>query len=108
MGVAALTLASCGGGDSYTAPAPAPVPVPVPAPPTTVSGTAAIGAPIAGSVFAIDINGKVSPAATTSALGAFTLNVAGMTAPFILTITGTAGGQLVTLNSIANRGGADG
>jgi hypothetical protein len=103
LAVAAFTLASCGGGDSYSPPAPAPVPVPVP--PTTVTGTAAIGAPIAGSVVAVDINGKVSPAATTSALGAFTVNIAGMTAPFILTITGTAGGQLVTLNSIATTAG---
>jgi hypothetical protein len=36
---------------------------------------------------------------------AFTVNVAGMTAPFILTITGTSGGQLVTLNSIATAAG---
>jgi hypothetical protein len=98
-GAAALTLAGCGGsGNSNNTEITHPAA-------TTLSGTAAIGAPIAGSVFAIDINGKVSPAATTSALGAFTIDVGGMTAPFILTITGTAGGQLVTLNSIATAAG---
>lgn len=82
-----------------------PVVAPVVTAATTLSGTAAIGQPIAGSVFAIDINGKVSPAATTTALGAFVLDVGGMTAPYILSITGSAGGKQVTLNSIATAAG---
>ena len=64
-------------------------------------GTAAVGVPINGTVVAIDINGVMSPAATTTAQGAFVVNVNGMTAPFILTITGTANGKQVSLNSIA-------
>ncbi|MGV8893841.1 MAG: hypothetical protein ACOH2K_13040 [Burkholderiaceae bacterium] len=94
------SLAACGGGGSGTAITPPDVPGA-----TTLSGTAAIGQPIAGSVFAIDINGKMSPAATTTALGAFVLDVGGMTAPYILSITGSAGGQQVTLNSIATAAG---
>lgn len=50
---------------------------------------------------AIDANGNVSQPATTSALGAFTLDVSGMTPPFILSVTGTANGKQVMLNSIA-------
>jgi len=73
--------------------------------PSQLVGTAAIGAPIAGSVFAIDINGKVSPAATTTALGTFIVDVAGMTPPYILSITGTVGGKQVNLNSIATASG---
>lgn len=99
-----LTIYGCGGGGSTTGSA-ITTPTVTPTLATTLSGTAAIGAPIAGSVFAIDINGKVSPAATTSALGAFIVDVAGMTAPFILSITGTAGGKQVTLNSIATAAG---
>lgn len=98
-----FTIYGCGGGSGgETIPSPGPTPTAtLPTPAATLSGTAAIGAPISGSVFAIDINGKISPAATTSALGAFVVNVEGMTAPFILSITGTAGGKPVSLNSIA-------
>jgi hypothetical protein len=56
-------------------------------------------------VFAIDSKGAVSPVATTNAQGAFTVDVAGMTAPFILNVTGTAGGKQVVLNSIATAPG---
>lgn len=100
---ATLILAACGGGSSGTSPDPV-VPV-TPAPPTTISGTAAVGAAISGSVVAIDSKGKVSLAVSTGAGGAFTLNVSGMTAPFLLSITGTSGGKQVTLNSIATAAG---
>lgn len=99
-----VTIYGCGGGSSTTSSATTTPTVP-PTLATTLTGTAAIGAPISGSVFAIDINGKISPAATTSALGAFIVNVDGMTAPFILSVTGTAGGKQVTLNSIATATG---
>ena len=102
---AALVLAACGGGSGNPADPVAPVPPVVPAPATTVSGTAAVGAPITGSVVAIDSKGKVSTAVNTGAGGAFTVDVAGMTAPFFLSITGTSGGKQVTLNSIATAAG---
>lgn len=102
---ATFMLAACGGGSSNPAdPAPPVVPV-VPAPATTVSGTAAVGAPVAGSVVAIDSKGKVSVAVNTGAGGAFTVDVAGMTAPFFLSITGTSGGKQVTMHSIATAAG---
>ena len=100
---AALLLAACGGGSS-SSPAD-PVPPVVPPPATTLSGTAAVGAPISGSVVAIDSKGKVSTAVNTGAGGAFTVDVAGMTAPFFLSITGSSGGRQVTLNSIATAAG---
>jgi hypothetical protein len=65
-----------------------------------ITGTAATGAPIAGQVVAIDANG-LSFFATTGIQGAYTVNVAGGTAPFILTVTGSSGGKVVSLNSVA-------
>ena len=88
-----LTLVGCGGGSGGTnAPGTAAI--------ATLSGTAATGMPIVGKVVAIDKNGMVF-SATTSALGAYTVNVAGGTAPFILQVVGTSGGNTVTLNSVA-------
>ena len=103
-GVAAmLALSACGGGGGHSdSPGTVTTPGTVS---TTLTGTAAVGAPIVGSVFAIDSKGAVSPMATTNALGAFTIDVAGMTAPFILNVTGTAGGKQVVLNSIATAPG---
>lgn len=83
------SLAACGGSD----PAPASA---------TLVGTAATGAPVQGTVVAVDINGKLSPVATVnSSSGAYTLDVSGMTAPFLLSTTGTSGGRLVNLTSVA-------
>ncbi|KAB8065010.1 hypothetical protein [Janthinobacterium violaceinigrum] len=107
---ATLMLAACGGSSSSADPvapvAPIPPVVPVAPPPaTTLSGTAAVGAPVSGSVIAIDSKGKISVAVSTGAGGAYTLDVGGMTAPFLLSITGTAGGKQVTMNSIATAAG---
>jgi hypothetical protein len=91
-----LLLTGCGGGGGSTAAAPAAG--------TLLTGTAATGLPIVGgTVFAIDKNGTKFPAtATTSANGAYTINVAGGVAPFILVVTGTtATGLPVNLTSIA-------
>ena len=57
-----LMLAACGSGSSTSADPAPPAPPVVPAPATTLSGTAAVGAPVAGSVVAIDSKGKVSVA----------------------------------------------
>ena len=55
---------------------------------------------------AIDVNGKLSPAAATNAAtGAYTVDVAGLTAPFLLTITGSSGGRQVVLTSVATAAG---
>lgn len=67
---------------------------------SSISGTAATGAPIVGQVVAIDANG-MKFSATSDAQGAYTVNVAGGTAPFILTVVGTSGGKVVNLTSVA-------
>ncbi len=88
--LSALVLAACGGGGGGSSTSG-----------STLTGTAAVGAAISGTVYAIDVNGKISPAATTSGTGAFTVDVSGMTAPFILSITGTSGGKQIVLTSVA-------
>lgn len=93
----AAVMAGCSGGGSSSAPPP---------PAVVISGTAATGAPIVGQVVAIDSSTpRQTFAATTSAAGAYTVNVAGGTPPFILTIVGTAGGKTVSLNSVATASG---
>jgi hypothetical protein len=69
---------------------------------TTISGTAAAGAPIIGTV---TIKDSSSPAktktATISADGKYTVDVAGMTAPFMMRADGTVGGRSYSLYSAA-------
>lgn len=91
----ATMLAGCGGdGDA----APATV---TPAS-TTISGTAAAGAPIIGTV---TIKDSSSPAktktATISADGKYTVDVAGMTGPFMMRADGTVGGRSYSIYSAA-------
>ncbi len=102
-----LVLSACGGGGGgSSSPPPTTTTPPVTPVATTVTGTAATGAAIQGTVVAIDVNGKTSPAATTnSSTGAYTVDVSGMTAPFLLTITGSSGGRLVSLTSVATAAG---
>ena len=87
-------LAGCGGGD-YSAPAAAPAY-------TTISGTAAAGAPIIGSV---TIKDSSSPAKTKTAVisadGKYTVDVSGMTGPFMMRADGTVGGRSYSLYSAA-------
>ncbi len=95
----ALLLSGCGGGSGSVAT--------VTTPSATLTGTAATGLPIVGSVVAIDssLPAKIFTA-TTNAAGAYTVNVAGGTAPFILTVTGTTpAGQSASLSSIATAPG---
>ena len=84
---AALTLAGCGGGGGEgggggTIPAV-----------STVVGTASEGALILGKTVKLkDATGKSAPDATTDATtGSYTVNVTGLTAPYLLTVTGTNG-----------------
>ena len=107
----AMAITGCGGGSgtgSVATTTPTSETPSVTTPVATLpklTGTAATGAPIAGTVVAIDVNGKSSSPATTSATGAFTVDVAGLTAPFILSITGTSNGKQVFLSSIATSAG---
>ncbi len=100
--VAALILSACGGGGSGGASGGTGGGTPAAA--ATLSGTAAAGTPILGQVIAIDATGAKFPA-TTNSLGAYTINVAGGVPPFILSVTGSAGGQVMTLTSLATAAG---
>ncbi|MGB8517465.1 MAG: carboxypeptidase-like regulatory domain-containing protein [Gallionella sp.] len=104
--ISMLILAACGGGGSGggtgggTGGAPGGTPVVA----TTIVGTAATGMPITGQVIAIDSTGRTF-SATTNSLGAYTVNVASGVPPFVLTVTGTAGGKVVNLTSVATAAG---
>lgn len=105
LAVSAIFLSACGSSGGSSTPATVTPPVTPPAS-GTVAGTAATGAPIVGQVIAIDSSTpRLTFAATTSAAGAYTVNVAGGTAPYILTIIGTSGGKTVSLNSVATASG---
>jgi len=93
-GVVAITLAGCGGGGgSDEAPA---------APSTILSGTAAGGAAIIGNVIVTDSQGKTK-SAPIAADGRYTIDVAGMTGPFVLKAAGTIGNTGVTYYSAATQ-----
>ena len=68
-----------------------------------LTGTAATGAPIAGLVTVKDANGDETPASITGTDGSFTLNVTGMTPPFLLKIMPSDGSA--TLYSFATTNG---
>ncbi|NTV95009.1 MAG: hypothetical protein HGA75_06275 [Thiobacillus sp.] len=60
---------------------------------TAISGTAATGAALAGTVDLIDANG-VARSASISANGAFSLDTTGLSAPIVLRVTSSGGGIL--------------
>ncbi len=78
-----LILAGCGGGGGAAAGAGSI---------TTIGGKAAAGAPIVGTVSAKDSKGTLFGPATIDVTGAYTLNVTGGVAPFILEATGVTAG----------------
>ena len=89
--VISLCLAACGGGTGTAAP------------PSTVSGTAATGAGIAGRIFVKDVTGRERFVDTTS--GSFTLSVDGLSAPFLLRASWQAAGATRTMYSFATAPG---
>ncbi len=102
MACAAAMVAGCGsGGSDAPAPAPAgPVACGV-CTASTLSGVAAAGTPMVNaSLLVIDSLGA-GKSGTADAKGAFSINVAGMTAPFVIEATGTIGGQTVQYHSLA-------
>ncbi len=66
--------------------------------PTTLTGTAATGAPIDGTVYVKDAKGAEKSIAT-AADGSFTLDVPGMTPPYLLKITPSTGPELYSFAS---------
>jgi hypothetical protein len=86
-------LAGCGGGGSSSST-------------TKVSGVAATGTPITGTVYLKDSSNPAKALSQTiNSDGSFSFDVSGMTAPFILKATGTANGQSYTLYSFAGSTG---
>ncbi len=95
-GTVALTLAGCGDGAITT-------PTATPLSAFTLSGTVAVGAPIAnGDVTVIDATGKTVGTATTGSDGSYTLSFdpTTSTAPFVTTVTGNIGEASTTLVSV--------
>jgi len=67
-------------------------------PPTTLTGTAATGAPINGTVFVKDAKG-VEKSIATAVNGSFTLDVPNMTPPYLLKIMPSSGPELYSYAS---------
>ena len=92
-----LGLSACGGGtDSTSSPGTGLV-----ATNTRISGTAASGAPIIGKVTVKD-SLSAQKTVDIEADGSYTVDVAGMTGPFIFRATGNVGGREISLVSIAS------
>ncbi len=67
-------------------------------PPSTLTGTAATGAPISGTVFVKDAKG-VEKSVATGVDGSFKLDVPGMTPPYLLKIMPASGPELYSFAS---------
>jgi len=89
-----LTVAGCGGSGSGSGS------------PTTVSGVAASGSPISGTVSLKDSSLPAKErSAPINADGSFSFDMAGLTPPFLLKASGTANGIPTTLYSLSSAGG---
>lgn len=93
--VTAMALTACGGGDSSSS---------APAAKTTISGTAAAGAPIIGRVFIKDSLG-VEKSVPIAADGTYTIDVValGLKAPYMVRADGYVGGNEYHLYSAATQ-----
>jgi hypothetical protein len=87
-----ITAAGCGGGGGSAPPATTPA--------STLSGTAAAGAPIIGTVSVKDSLGAVKTVVIAPD-GKYSVDVSGMTAPFMLRAEGTVGSRSYQLHSAA-------
>lgn len=94
-GILAAGLTACGGGGS--APPPPPPPPPPPAA-VSLSGTAAAGLPLVGTVTVKDALGATKTV-PIDASGGYTVDVTGMTAPVMLRATGSVGATSYVVHS---------
>jgi hypothetical protein len=94
-----LLLAACGGGGGGGTPASGGS--------ATISGTAAAGLPLIGSVTLKDANG-VTRTVSIGSNGAYTVDVSGLTGPFLLRASGTAGGSTYVVHSAATTADVNG
>lgn len=96
----ALALTACGGGGSNGSATTNNTPSSANASASAISGTAAAGAPIAGTVTLLDSRGT-RKTTTIQTDGSFTIDTAGLQGPFLLRATGSAAGTPVTLHAAA-------
>jgi hypothetical protein len=96
-GAISLALSGCGGGSSDPV---AQTPTTPQVPASTISGIAAVGAPLSGTVTIKDAAGATKTV-TIGSNGSYTVDVTGMTAPFVFRASGTANGQTYTVHSAA-------
>jgi hypothetical protein len=89
--ITASVLCACGGGGSASN---------NPSATSTISGTAAGGAPMVGTVVIKHAQGETSPV-TIQADGSYSVDVSGLTGPFIVKAIGTVGGQKAVYYSVA-------
>ncbi len=91
-----MIIAGCGGGGGKAGS------TSTPAQPTTISGVAAAGWPLTGNVTIKDSRGATS-STTIGVSGQYTIDVTGMTAPFVLMADGTIAGVSTQLFSGATQ-----
>ena len=96
----ALALTACGGGGGSNDTSTPGTGTPPGSTVTTISGTAAAGAPVIGQVTVRDSLGA-QKTVTIAANGSYTVDVSGMTAPFQFRAVGKVGGRDVALSSVA-------
>ncbi|MBY0579721.1 MAG: carboxypeptidase-like regulatory domain-containing protein [Burkholderiales bacterium] len=89
-----VTIYGCGGGGGGAA-TPA-----TPAGSATISGVAATGAPFANAAVTLTDAAGVVKTATTGADGSYTIDVTGLTAPFVIKVSGDVGDANQTLVSV--------
>jgi hypothetical protein len=117
-GVVGLTLSACGGGGGSSAPPPSsnePPPAnnppsnPPPSTPTvsTFTGVAAVGAPLVGTVTVKDALGATKTV-QIGTNGSYSVDVTGMTAPFVFRAAGTANGREYVVHSGASSADVNG
>lgn len=117
-GVVGLTLSACGGGGGAGSGTPPssnePPPVnngpPSNPPPSTArafSGVAAVGAPLVGTVTVKDALGAIKTV-QIGTNGSYSVDVAGMTAPFVFRAAGTANGREYVVHSAATAADVNG
>lgn len=78
----ALLLVACNGSDSGSTAS------------SNLSGTAAVGAPLDGYVYVVDVNGTEVNTATDATTGDWTVSVSGMTAPFMIKVVANGTGDV--------------
>ncbi|OPY68006.1 MAG: hypothetical protein A4E57_01994 [Syntrophorhabdaceae bacterium PtaU1.Bin034] len=97
--LAFLLLMGCGGSDTTSPPETSGTTA-------TISGVAAAGAPLSGTVFLKDSSNPVKEVSQgIAADGSFSFDIANLTAPFLLKAVGTSGGQNFTLFSFKSASG---